>query len=381
MTRYLRRLPAVFALVVGALTFLPSLASADYLAPCDAPVVDSTHVLTTENLNEIRNTIKEVDETVGADIYVRVWDSFPSDGIPHSLLFTGGPTDVWWRENFPKCSNWSRDDGRRVKDNVVVIGISIGQGIGANKVFIAYGDKFNGISSRISTYIDSEVRLKLVDHDYVAGILAAVKSVDTTVGGISHDDFIFSMILFGAVTLSIMGVGVFAFYGGNESKHTEFGTLDSEEQLTVHRLPRAELRRRVSELKKALLQLDTEWAQYETNLEEFCLTKPMLRDKRSPVIKKYHDMMFDLRNTVESLDDKVDEKSLTTAESLAEDTLSAWGAANDYAVQVGVSDLSVTERAALRAGFMGWWHNWPIPVRLGRCGIPSKRESTTRCAN
>lgn len=83
-------------------------------------------------------------------------------------------------------------------------------------------------------------------------------------------------------------------------------------------------------------------------MEAYYLTKPVLRDLNVPETAAYRAALYDLREQTEALRDSASAHEITAAEHAAEVALLAWGAANDHAAAIGVSDRSPTERAALR---------------------------------
>lgn len=103
-------------------------------------------------------------------------------------------------------------------------------------------------------------------------------------------------------------------------------------------------KKRIAEVRAALAQLDAEWLAYEQDLEAYYLTKPVLRDLNVPENAAYRAALYDLREQAEALGDSASAREITAAEV----ALLAWGAANDHAAAIGVSDRSPTERAALR---------------------------------
>lgn len=110
----------------------------------------------------------------------------------------------------------------------------------------------------------------------------------------------------------------------------------------------SELRRRADGVRAAVEQLDAEWLAYTLDLEAYFLTKPVLRDGAVAPIAAYNDALFELRELAGALTADSSEAQICVAEDAAELALVAWGAANDYAAQVGISDRSPVERAALR---------------------------------
>lgn len=107
-------------------------------------------------------------------------------------------------------------------------------------------------------------------------------------------------------------------------------------------------KKRIAEVRAALTQLDAEWLAYEQDLEAYYLTKPVLRDLNVPETAAYRAALYDLREQAEALSDSASAREITAAEHAADVALLAWGAANDHAAAIGVSDRSPTERAALR---------------------------------
>jgi hypothetical protein len=112
--------------------------------------------------------------------------------------------------------------------------------------------------------------------------------------------------------------------------------------------PARDRARRISGVQDAVAQLDAEWLAYEQDLEAYYLTKPVLRDLGVAETAAYRSALYDLRNLAEMLSDSSTGPELDAAERAADAALLAWGAANDHARAVGVSDRSPTERAALR---------------------------------
>lgn len=113
-------------------------------------------------------------------------------------------------------------------------------------------------------------------------------------------------------------------------------------------LAHAGLDRRIGAVRAAVRQLDAEWLSYEQDLEAYFLTKPVLRDRTVYQTAVYNDALFELRELADALGAGSLEQQVRAAEDAAEAALVAWGDANDYAAQVGISDRSPVERAALR---------------------------------
>jgi hypothetical protein len=106
--------------------------------------------------------------------------------------------------------------------------------------------------------------------------------------------------------------------------------------------------RRIAGVTAALTDLDAEWLAYEQDLEAYYLTKPILRDVNVPETAAYRAALYDLREHARALTDSATAQQISAAEHAAETALLTWGAANDHALLIGVSDRSPAERAALR---------------------------------
>lgn len=105
---------------------------------------------------------------------------------------------------------------------------------------------------------------------------------------------------------------------------------------------------RVDGVHAALAHLDEEWLHYLNDAEAFFLTKPALRNTAVAQTRAYLDALYALREACMSLTHDSRGDTVIEAEELAEKAMTAWGAADDNALQVGTSDLSPVERDALR---------------------------------
>ncbi|MCX8559198.1 hypothetical protein OS121_29570 [Mycolicibacterium mucogenicum] len=105
---------------------------------------------------------------------------------------------------------------------------------------------------------------------------------------------------------------------------------------------------RIATVHAVIAQLDAEWFSYETDLEAYYLTRPSLRDPEVTQTAAYLAAVYDLREHADGLTDDSSAQDLDDAEHAAEAALLAWGAANDHAQAVGISDRSPAERAALK---------------------------------
>lgn len=123
--------------------------------------------------------------------------------------------------------------------------------------------------------------------------------------------------------------------------HAPDAVMDSSDE-------RAARAARIAAVHGAVCRLDSEWLEYEQDLQAYYLTKPLLRDAAVPQTSEYQDALFALRDLADALTPASDEHQISTAEDAAETALLAWGAANDYAARIGISDRSFTERVALR---------------------------------
>lgn len=108
------------------------------------------------------------------------------------------------------------------------------------------------------------------------------------------------------------------------------------------------LQHRIATVQAVIAQLDAEWFSYETDLEAYYLTRPSLRDPSVASTAAYHLALYDLRERADALTEKSSARDIDDAEHAAETALLAWGAANDHAQEVGISDRSPAERAALK---------------------------------
>lgn len=105
---------------------------------------------------------------------------------------------------------------------------------------------------------------------------------------------------------------------------------------------------RIATVHAVIAQLDAEWFSYEIDLEAYYLTRPLLRDPNVAQTAAYQAALYDLRERSDGLTDDSSAQDIDDAEHAAEAALLAWGAANDHAQAVGVSDRSPSERAALK---------------------------------
>ncbi|WP_131806741.1 hypothetical protein [Mycobacteroides abscessus] len=126
------------------------------------------------------------------------------------------------------------------------------------------------------------------------------------------------------------------------------GESEVSTQVLVSETARADLTKRIEAVHAAVLQLDVEWLSYEQDLEAYFLAKPILRDRTVRQIAQYNDALYLLREMADALTESSSEHQIHAAEYAAETALIAWGVANDYASQVGISDRSPIEKAALR---------------------------------
>jgi hypothetical protein len=106
--------------------------------------------------------------------------------------------------------------------------------------------------------------------------------------------------------------------------------------------------RRVAEVHAAVAELDTEWLEYRLDIHAWFLSKPQLRNDSDPVIAAYRQAHAELRDLAEDLTSLSTDTQIATAQQAARRALTAWGDANTYALEVGVSDLSPSEEAALK---------------------------------
>lgn len=136
---------------------------------------------------------------------------------------------------------------------------------------------------------------------------------------------------------------------------------------TPVKTPTKSLDSRLAEVRAIRERLDNEWFDYEMDTEAYFLTKPLLRDLNVPETAAYREAMNVLYSAVDALDGSVTETKLSNAEVSAENALIAWGAANDKALEIGVSDRTPSERAALRRlnGLVSQIQN---PATLKQCG-------------
>ncbi|TXH11041.1 MAG: hypothetical protein E6R04_03615 [Spirochaetes bacterium] len=105
---------------------------------------------------------------------------------------------------------------------------------------------------------------------------------------------------------------------------------------------------RIAAVNSAVDQLDREWLDYTLDTEAYFLTKPLLRCMEVEPTRRYREAAYALREACDELLPTSTEGAVIEAERLAEEALLAWGVANDHALRVGVSEMTVTERSALR---------------------------------
>lgn len=111
---------------------------------------------------------------------------------------------------------------------------------------------------------------------------------------------------------------------------------------------RRERSHRISGVREALTQLDSDWLAYEIDTEAYYLTKPVLRDVQVPQTRAYRDALYQLRELGDALTDNATDQQIIAAEMAADRALAAWDDANDHALAVGVNDRSPVEQRALR---------------------------------
>lgn len=106
-------------------------------------------------------------------------------------------------------------------------------------------------------------------------------------------------------------------------------------------------RRRIAEVHAAIAELDAEWLDYQLDLHAWFLAKPQLRNLNDPIIWEYRHAEADLRDQADELTDAATDSQITDAQDAARRALKAWGTANRHALDLGVTDLSPSEEAAL----------------------------------
>lgn len=109
----------------------------------------------------------------------------------------------------------------------------------------------------------------------------------------------------------------------------------------------AERHLRIAEVLTAITELDAEWLEYQLDLHAWFLARPQLRNLHDPIIKAYREAEADLRDRADDLTDISTDEQITAAQEAARRALKAWGAANRHALQIGVTNLSPSEEAAL----------------------------------
>ncbi|MFV8227458.1 hypothetical protein [Mycolicibacterium fortuitum] len=156
----------------------------------------------------------------------------------------------------------------------------------------------------------------------------------------------------GAVPFVLVGLRVISQVRRDPGSPSRAGDVDGSSTST----PAGEIRARAQDDRvariagviAALEQLDAEWLSYELDLAAYYLTKPLLRDLTVASTAAYRSALYELRVRAGSLGETSDLSEIAAAEAAADAALMAWGAANDHALAIGVSDRSPTERAALR---------------------------------
>lgn len=106
--------------------------------------------------------------------------------------------------------------------------------------------------------------------------------------------------------------------------------------------------RRITEVHAAVARLDDEWLAYTLDTHAYFLAKPLLRDQTVPQTAAYRAALYELRELANQLRDTSPQAQIDAAHLAADHALQAWADANDHALEVGVSDRSPVERAALR---------------------------------
>lgn len=106
----------------------------------------------------------------------------------------------------------------------------------------------------------------------------------------------------------------------------------------------------IAGVRQALDDLMVEWANYRLDTEAWYLSKPLLHDTTGTVAATvaYETALADLIDVVDGLNDNSTHQKIDEASAIADRAWDTWYAANEYAAELGVSDRTPTERAALQ---------------------------------
>jgi hypothetical protein len=129
---------------------------------------------------------------------------------------------------------------------------------------------------------------------------------------------------------------------------------------------RADRHRRIAEVHAAIAELGAEWLDYQLDLHAWFLAKPQLRNLNDPIIKTYREADAELRDLADDLTDTCTDEQITAAQNAARRALKAWGRANRHALDIGVTDLSLSEEAALERlhGLVGQLNDRATPKAM-----------------
>lgn len=353
-------LVAVAALVLAP----PAGADPERNDSCTTKVIDNAHVLSASDLKKINDVVVSFDKNTGADMYIRLDKKYAPDYVDAG--FTESRNDKWFSEAVSKCLNWEAPDGLTSgvpKKNLVVILIGTDQ----SKSLIGYGADFANHAESMQSLRMKVMKPSLIDEDYVKSFTDAAAALEAPGEG----DDVWQTLITILIALSVGAALISYPWDWLRAKKPAQGTVNAtptatrvvqesayvdkpvtaKPQKKSNKEIRREIAARIAEVRKVLNQLDMEWIEYETDPTAYFLQKPVLRDMNVTVVRKYHDGMFELREAVDSLSYKSSEFKIEKVEKLAESVLESWSAANDYALKVGVNDMSMSERAALRRIF------------------------------
>lgn len=328
--------------IVTVSLFAPALAGADPSTPsarCTERFVDAAGALDKSRIHDLTSRIDDVAARAGADIYIRVIPSAPYEYsvIAEANMFNSSSAR-WWDATLEECPNWTkeRDGIRSEADNLFAVFLGADDGY----VSVGHGSRFS--SREVNEAVYTAIKPALTENGVEAAVEATLGSFQ-----VPDEGSPFVALKWVAIGLAVLGFLALATWVNMRGSKPEQHPVARPSPAHYADEPDPEV---VSAdwAREALTQLDDEWLKYEMDTEAYCLTKPILRDHTDPIVLKYHDTLYSLREAVSRLNGAPGTVDAARANALADSALSAWDAANHHALNVGVSTLSPVERAALR---------------------------------
>lgn len=214
---------------------------------CVSKIDDSSHTLSVEDWKQISDTIGKVEKDTGADIYVRIWNSYLPDYEPAG--FAESSASHWWNNAVATCPNWKSTSSAYAKDNVVVIGVSTLD----KKALIAYGSKFDTASIRINTMREDALTAQVRDGHTTSAIVDTLNGFENAVENSHHDEvswwWILGIVILGIVIgVAILTPSFWMMFSGSSEKSTPTSVKPTRTE--PPKMSKAEARKRIAEVVK-----------------------------------------------------------------------------------------------------------------------------------